>query len=104
MKKITKYTTGALAVAGLATGLGGLTATTASASELPPYDCAIALPVLEQQNPMLLLGAGCKDNTEKFLEKAGGGQAGGDEQGPGKSDQAPGQNKGEDTPAPGGLV
>jgi hypothetical protein len=107
MKKIAKYATGAMAVASLATGLGGLTATSASASELPPYDCALALPLLEQQNPMILLGAGCKDNTAKFLEKqqGGGGEetpapAPGGDEGPGKSEDAPGQNKGGETPAP----
>lgn len=73
MKKIAKYATGALAVAGLASGLGGMTAATASAAELPPYDCAVALPLLDQNNPIIVGALGCKDNTEKFLEQKGGG-------------------------------
>ncbi|MER6605757.1 hypothetical protein ABT282_07530 [Streptomyces sp. NPDC000927] len=84
MKKIAKYATGALAVAGLASGLGGMTAATASAAELPPYDCAVALPLLDQNNPIIVGALGCKDNTEKFLEQhQGQGDDKGGEQGGG---------------------
>ncbi|MBD3004547.1 LPXTG cell wall anchor domain-containing protein [Streptomyces sp. 5-10] len=112
-----KNLTRAAAVFGAAAVIAGpLTAASASATELPPYDCAVALPLLDQENPILLGALGCKDNTEKFTaEHAGSGDesGGGPDSGvevpdvpdvpdlpglPGGDDQGDG---GDQTPAPG---
>ncbi|MER6605760.1 LPXTG cell wall anchor domain-containing protein [Streptomyces sp. NPDC000927] len=80
-----KNLTRAAAILGAAAAIAGpMTAASASASELPPYDCAIALPLLEQENPLLLAGIGCKDNTAKFVadhSESGAPQGGGNDSG-----------------------
>ena len=87
MNKLTKYTSGALAAVGMAAGMGAVAAP-AIAAPLPPYDCTVAIPLLEESNPIVLGAVGCKDNTQKFLEENKA------EEGPGNSENAPGHNRG----------
>lgn len=67
------------AVLGTALAFGVVAAPAATADELPPYKCLFSLPVLQKEAPFVLGAVGCE---EKKDEK------------PGKSEDAPGQNKG----------
>jgi LPXTG-motif cell wall-anchored protein len=93
---------------------GPLTAANASAAETPPYDCAVALPLLDQENPIVLAALGCKDNTAKFTAEHAGADTGSGDSGTGGGIEAPsvpgvpdlpglpggGQDDGGDTPTP----
>lgn len=120
MNKFTKLTGGALAAAGMAAGLGAATASTASATEVPPQKCTVHVPIpniLEsvgggddkkaKKGPksekwLISLGALCETQPEKLKEEPeeGDEDKGDKDKGdmPGNSENAPGQNKDDKPP------
>lgn len=96
MQKFKSIIAPALLAAVAVSGAGIATAAPAAAAEEPnvgPYKCSFSLPLLEEKDPLLLAAVMCKGPLGKPGEQpAPGGDTG--DQGPGKSEDAPGQNKG----------
>lgn len=59
----------AIATAAVLAGFAGMAvlgaAAPASAGELPPYKCAVDLPLLQKEQPILLGGLFCEEKKEK---------------------------------------
>lgn len=84
MKKIAKVALSAAATVG---ALAAVATPASAGTPVPPegvdkYDCLISLPLLDQKNPVLLTAVACNGKADEKPQD-----------GPGNSENAPGQNK-----------